>query len=329
MSRDPSYDAARLFSYERLNLLADKYTAETGGYLVSSAPDNAFVQLRKIRGALSDLQKDAFAHYGNHTRFVAEHLPLFEEKYIIPEDESVSIGFGWKLHIGVSEAVLGNVEKAWNVVAPLLVKHGVPTAKVIKAGSENSLYRDPPDTQINKQITIYLGTSEVCNKHRETIFAFIQELNQILLENDIVPGCEIPESARIKEEILYDSPYLTYRCDSTRRGIYIDGAGHFPYDKKDPGIFADAAAMPADHDEGGGGGGAGGGRSDDRDRSGSEKSDPLSEESYAYNANTTDPFPEGAIDLSDTFHSVPYARNTFEEYKAQILANTSTVTPKK
>jgi hypothetical protein len=50
---------------------------------------------------------------------------------------------GWKIHVSIHDE---DIEKAWNIVAPLLIEHGVHQAKVTN-GSAN--------TQPGKQIVIY------------------------------------------------------------------------------------------------------------------------------------------------------------------------------
>lgn len=178
-------------------------------YMIITSPiDSMFVQISK-RKNLSLLQEEA----------IAEAIAL---EASIPADNAAVVGTGWKIHVTVDQVAPDNLRKAWDIVTRLMHRYGIPTAKIIR---KNHYFIDVPvnmqHTQDNKQITIFLGSTALVERHRETIKNFIIELHNALEVAEIIPGSTIPPLSA--ELVLSKSSYLSYRNDcAAKSGHYID-----------------------------------------------------------------------------------------------------------
>jgi|GEM_PF-6441425 len=124
---------------------------------------------------------------------------------------------GWKLHIslqtGINEEDLkeDNLEKAWNVVFKILMKHNITESKVVtdKVWQEMKIPGNKYETPkfLGKQITIYTFR-DADSKNPEDWCDFVQDLENGLIEAGVKPGVK-----NIKDTRLPGSKFLGYRSD--------------------------------------------------------------------------------------------------------------------
>jgi len=135
--------------------------------------------------------------------------------YIHVEKNETNIGdqplnrTGWKVHvsINISEDSNQNLESAWDVIAPILMEHGIPSFKVFN-GIMSA--RQP-----GKEIVIYACDAPGNTPWEEILGA----IHRSLIEREVAPG-EIPgirignELLDIREPQIGQSPYFYARNDS-------------------------------------------------------------------------------------------------------------------
>jgi len=151
---------------------------ENQNYFSESRKRSAFVDLRKIGG---------------------------------PEEE-----LGWKIHISLTENN-ENIGKAWNLIVPILMNHGIEACKVLKIGL------NLPEYQLGKEITIYDQRSPV------NWSQLLKDVDTALAEHGIQPGY-----FAINDKPVEGSPYFSCRNDLDEEGDYVHAiiAGTFNLTKE-------------------------------------------------------------------------------------------------
>jgi len=147
-----------------------------------------------------------------------------------PEEQKESIGGPRtsKLHLSVD---LDQVEKTWDLIAPLLISAESPfnNFKIRNLSNATSILELPEETGFSKakienwrrltiggQLTIYLPGSNLDIQLLDKITNFLVKIEQILKENNINPGI-IPDSDRQ----FTTSTYFSGRVDHDEEDNYL------------------------------------------------------------------------------------------------------------
>lgn len=140
---------------------------------------------------------------------IKNRMQMFKTKK--PETDSI----GWKLHISVAPE---DIEKAWSLICPILMKHEVSGFKIIHPDVLESAFRkNNLDHIANKQFTIYQFRNPQFDTQKWE--AVIKEIDEVLQKNDIKPS-QTPDV----DKKIEDSHYFSYRNDKhpTQAATSID-----------------------------------------------------------------------------------------------------------
>jgi hypothetical protein len=123
---------------------------------------------------------------------------------------------GWKFHLSINDLISGNVEKAWNVLWPVLCKYEIVATKVVPYNT----FHGHQLKQVGKQITIYAFNTVFSNNpetNNEHWVAFLEEIDRVLTDANVVPG----PAARL-DHVLDQSRYISYCNDARENGFTYD-----------------------------------------------------------------------------------------------------------
>ena len=138
-----------------------RYSVET-----SLDPQEPFVQISRSGKGRTNYQRD-FYDVGKRQSEL-QHAQIAGER--------MDIGDGWKLHISIANKDRETMGLAWAVTANLLHEYGIPSAKVLRSDQLNR------GDGGGKQITIYLGSTDLVQKYQLAIVPFVQALDTGLSE---------------------------------------------------------------------------------------------------------------------------------------------------
>jgi hypothetical protein len=101
-----------------------------------------------------------------------------------------------------------NLPRAWKIIFPILIKHGVRVFKIVRDSCREDLYKD--EEQHGKQITVY--PYKQLEEKPEYWESLMKELTRELNNGKIIPGsiCTVGERADIQ---IKGSSYFSYRND--------------------------------------------------------------------------------------------------------------------
>lgn len=117
---------------------------------------------------------------------------------------------GWKFHFSIDQT-LENVQKAWDVLVPILINYKVGQTKIVK----------PENNQIaNKIITVYTFNG---GPPLDQWDSFLRDTELAFKEAGVVPG------GPIYEDRIEGSDYIYYRNDADENGEYVEDAYNFLY----------------------------------------------------------------------------------------------------
>lgn len=117
---------------------------------------------------------------------------------------------GWKFHFSIAQDS-NNVEKAWDVLVPILLKHKVGQSKVIKPEHHS---------EASKVIAVYTFNGGPKLDQWEP---FLAEVESAFKEQQINPG------EKIYEHKIEGSDYIYYRNDAGIDGKYVADEYKFSY----------------------------------------------------------------------------------------------------
>ncbi len=117
---------------------------------------------------------------------------------------------GWKFHLSIAQDH-ENIEKAWNILVPILLKHKVGQAKVVKPESTS---------EANKVIAVYTFNGGPKLDQWEP---FLKDVESAFRENTVTPG------GNIFEHKIEGSDYIYYRNDAGPDGKYVADEYNFLY----------------------------------------------------------------------------------------------------
>ncbi|MDQ2993883.1 MAG: hypothetical protein M3R00_02910 [Pseudomonadota bacterium] len=143
-----------------------------------------------------------FVKYGDYvlTYYRKEHIML--KHATVDESETR----GWKFHISINISNVNIVEDVWNLLAPILIKHGIKLAKFIKSEiADPEAEADSP--KAGRQVTIFANLNPEFTMNAWKLL--FEELIRELKENQIASGvpnkvCKIVEGSE---------NYVMYRND--------------------------------------------------------------------------------------------------------------------
>lgn len=119
--------------------------------------------------------------------------------------------YGWKFHISVNDENFKNVEKAWDILKDILIRHSIKLSKVVRPDFQISI-KIPK--QRGKQITIY----QFLNAELENWEQILIDITYAFTKNGIEPG-----HAPISDHPIRGTPYVYYRTDADSDGKPIEG----------------------------------------------------------------------------------------------------------
>ncbi len=115
---------------------------------------------------------------------------------------------GWKIHISVNPT-LDNLSKAWDLVMPILMRHGVYSFKVLSSTS---------NSQPGKEITVYAFDSRNNMPWQEILSEIHRSLENAHVEPNSAKGAPFVRVGQkileITEPCICNSPYLYVRNDT-------------------------------------------------------------------------------------------------------------------
>lgn len=117
---------------------------------------------------------------------------------------------GWKFHLSISQDV-DNLEKAWNILVPILLKYKVGETKIVHEKNQQ---------EASKAITVYTFSG---GPKLDQWCPFIKEVESAFRENSIRPG------EKIYEYEITGSNYFYYRNDADHRGEYVRDEYNFQF----------------------------------------------------------------------------------------------------
>lgn len=128
----------------------------------------------------------------------------------INKDSKIINNAGWKFHVSLNDTISGNVQRGWDSIVDILIKHKIQQSKVIK--SNYKVYdkqRDQNDFEKGKQIVIYAYGIDANKKWKQ----ILQEITTAFLKNQVIAG-KLPKYNRI----VKGSTYISYCNDAAKYG---------------------------------------------------------------------------------------------------------------
>lgn len=134
------------------------------------------------------------------------------KKMASPDDPPVSEkARGPKLHIALDREPKNNIELAWNILLPLLIKHGVRTSKIV---TSSDLSRFQP----GKEIVVYIFDSKPSLNWKEFVKEAVDCLKSCCVPSSINPLFRFQNDTFSMMRDLYDLPMSdkrrSSRCES-------------------------------------------------------------------------------------------------------------------
>lgn len=202
-----------IFNYEVISALKwdpedfDKTSIDDGDYKAFSSPFHGFVGDSKLTKFI-DIAK-------------CENLRPAEEGKNGLQTKTA----GWKFHLSINDLIEGNLDKGWNTVCPILMKHGVVSFKIVPKGVHHGA---DEDRQVGKQITIFAFKCDISVAEWRGI---LEEIHNTLVSKAVVPG-PLP----ITDRMIANSYYISYCNDADKKGRPL--TGHDFNSKSNPNPYA-------------------------------------------------------------------------------------------
>ena len=146
--------------------------------------------------------------------------------YISITEKSYEPTRGWKIHISIDDTEQAILEKAWNSIVYICVKHDVKLMKMITTTNDVRTHLHAPEGS-GRQFTLYVPVKEEGNQAYWQ--KLLQEIEDALHDADIPVGY----SSSVTKNL---SGYLSYRNDLTKDGksyrdVYaVHGYNEFGYE---------------------------------------------------------------------------------------------------